>query len=116
MIKKFNFPCPVKIKNHSNVDGHRPVELPFISNDDGEFWGDVSERLSELSISIREDDDWGREEILSYLVYKEDSSTTLWIIVYDVNNDTKTLWVVINDSEKDHKIFTEFCDSLKIVD
>lgn len=115
MIKKIKFPCEVDIMSYSYKKEGLEITLPFLSQIDEDFWGNLLEEKpkTELNISIREQDDYGREDILSYLVYKEKGSTTLWIILYDISNSIYQVWVCQNHQEKDLDIFTKFCNKLK---
>ena len=115
MIKTFQFPCPCQIKTYSVSQEKLNITLPFFSVDDGEFWEDAKDKpITELTLSIRESDDYGREDILSYLVYKEEDCTTLWIILNDIANNSHWVWAIQNNEEKDSITFLNYCNTLNL--
>jgi hypothetical protein len=96
MTKTYNFPTQCNIKHFISKGGLPDIKLPFLSDMDDEFW-DLHEEYKpkdNLTISLREDDDYGNDEILSHLIYNEEEGLTIWIIVYDVNVEIARVWVI----------------------
>lgn len=115
MIKTVNFPCECQILHYTTTAEELKIKLPFISFDDDDFWDSASDKTyKELTFSVRENDQWGYEEIVSKLIYEEEKSTTLWILVYDIHFSVYRIWCVINTNDKDYKTFTEFCRKLNL--
>lgn len=115
MIKNIKFPCECQILHYTTPAEELKIKLPFMSCDDEEFWNSEDDKTyKELTISLREDDQWGYEEIISKLIYEEEESITLWILVYDIHFCIYRYWIIKNTEDKDLKIFTEFVKKLNL--